>query len=80
MIKNSGFPYNVFTKLVDSCVNSITDYGGSVIGFDQHEGPLKIHLRAARAFSGVPKNSVKNAILLEIDWLLPKYRTRMGII
>ena len=36
MIKNSGFPYNVYTNLIDSCVNSITDYGGSVIGFNQN--------------------------------------------
>ena len=68
MIKNSGFPYNVFTNVVDSCVNSIADYGGCVFGFDQHEGPLKVHLRAARAFLGVPKNAVKCAILSEIDW------------
>ena len=80
MIKNSGFPYNVFTNVVDSCVNSISDYGGSVFGFDQHEGPLKVHLRAARAFLGVPKNAVKCAILSEIDWLLPKNRTRVRMI
>ena len=80
MIKNSGFPYNIFSNLVNSCVNSITDYGGSVIGFDQHDGPLKIHLRAARAFLGVPKNAVKVAILSEIEWLLPKYRTRIRMI
>ena len=66
MIKNSGFPYNVYSNLIDSCVNSITDYGGSVIGFDQHEGPLKIHSRAARAFLGVPKNGVKCAHLTAV--------------
>ena len=66
--------------MVDSCVNSISDYGGSVFGFDQHEGPLKVHLRAARAFLGVPKNAVKCAILSEIDWLLPKNRTRVRMI
>ena len=80
MIKDSGFPYNVYSNLIDSCVNSITDYGGSVIGFDQHEGPLKIHSRAARAFLGIPKNGVKCAILSEIDWLLPKYRTRLRMV
>ena len=80
MIKNSGFPYNVYSNLIDSCVNSITDYGGSVIGFDQHEGPLKIHSRAARAFLGIPKNGVKCAILSEISWLLPKYRTRLRMV
>ena len=80
MIKNSGFPYNVYTNVVDSCVNSIADYGGSIFGFEQHEGPLKVYLRAARAFLGVPKNAVKCAIISEIDWLLPKYRTRVRMI
>ena len=51
-----------------------------MIGFDQHEGPLKIHLRAARAFLGVPKNSTKCAILSEIYWLTPKYRTRLRMV
>ena len=80
MIKNSGFPYNVYTNLVESCVNSITDYGGSVIGYHQHEGHLKIQLRAARAFLGTPKNAVKMAILSEIDWLLPKNINRIRMI
>ena len=74
MIKNSGFPHNVYSHLIDSCLNSITDYGGSVIGFDQHESPPKIHSRAAPAFLSVRKNGVKCAI----DWLLPKYRTRFS--
>ena len=80
MIKNSGFPFNIFTNLVDSCVNSITDYSGAVIGFNHYEGPLKIYLRAARAFLGTPKNSIKNAIISEIGWLMPKYRGRIRMI
>ena len=51
-----------------------------MIGFGQYEGPLKIYLRAARAFLGVPKNATKNAIISEIDWLIPKYRTRIRMI
>ena len=80
MIKNRGFPYNVYSNLDDCCINSITDYGGSVIGFEQHEGPQKIHLRAARVYLGVPKNAVKCAILSEIDWILPKFRNRIRMI
>ena len=80
MIKNSGFPFNIYTNLVDSCVNSITDYSGAVIGFDHYQGPLKIYLRAARAFLGTPKNAIKNAIISEIGWLMPKYRNRIRMV
>ena len=48
------------------CVNSITYCGGSVIGFDQYEGPLKIYLRAAHAFFGVPKNATKMQLYLKL--------------
>ena len=51
-----------------------------MIGFSQYEGPLKIYLRAARAFLGTPKNAVKSAIISEIGWLMPKYRSRIRMI
>ena len=50
MIKNGGFPFKVYSILYDSCVTSITDYSGEVIGYDQHPPTLKIHSRAIRAF------------------------------
>ena len=57
MIKNGGFPFTVYSILYDSCLTSITDYLGEVIGYDQHPPTIKIHSKAIRAFIGLPKNS-----------------------
>ena len=80
MIKNGGFPFKVYSILYDSCVTSITDYSGEVIGYDQHPPTLKIHSRAIRAFIGLPKNSCSVGVLSEVDWLLPQYRTRVRMV
>ena len=80
MIKNGGFPYWVYTTLVDSCVNSIVDYTSAVTGFNHDEEALKIQLRAARAYLGIPRNGTKCAILSEIDWLLPCNRSKIEMI
>ena len=80
MIKNKGFPYNVYSILVDSCVNSICDYGGEVTGFSSYICKKQLFLRAARAFLGLPKSSPTAAISLEIDWLEPKFRTQLKMI
>ena len=80
MIKNGGFPFNVYSILYEACVTSIADYSGEVFGYNQHQPTLKLHLRAIRAFLGLPKNSVNVGVLSEVDWLLPQYRTRMKMI
>ena len=78
MIKNSGFPYSVYSKLVESCVNSIVDYGSAVFGSEKLEGPMKVYLKAARAFLGLPKNGTRCAIVSEIGWLLPGARAKIN--
>ena len=80
MIKNGGFPYNVYTILYDACVTSIADYAGEITGFTQYQSSLKVHLRAIRAFLGLPKNSCNPGVLSEVDWLLPEYRTQIKMI
>ena len=55
MIKNGGFPFNVFCTLYDACVCSILEYGAEVFGYKQYDSAFKLHLRAARAFLGLPK-------------------------
>ena len=57
MIKNGGFPYNVYSLLYNTCVTSVSDYSGPVTGYQKYDSTLKIHLRAIRAFLGVPKNT-----------------------
>ena len=80
MIKNGGFPYSVYSMLYDVCVTSIADYGGEVIGYNQYRAAEQLHLRAIRAFLGLPKNTTSCAVLSEFDWLLPKYRGQVRMI
>ena len=80
MIKNGGFPYNVYTFLYNACVTSITDYASEITGYTQFESSLQIQIRAIRAYLGLPKNSVNVGVLSEFDWLLPEYRTQLKMI
>ena len=41
MIKNGGFPYNVFCTLYDACVFSILEYGGEIFGYNFYESALQ---------------------------------------
>ena len=80
MIKNGGFPFNVYTVLYDACVTSISDYASEVTGYTQYQPTLDLHTRAIRAFLGLPKNSCNVGVLSEVDWLLPEYRTQCKMI
>ena len=80
MIKNGGFPYNVYSVLYETCVTSISDYAAEVTGYSQYQPTLDLHTRAIRAFLGLPKNSCSVGVLSEVDWLLPEYRTQLKII
>ena len=75
MIKNGGFPYNVYSLLYNTCVTSVSDYSGPVTGYQKYDSTLKIHLRAIRAFLGVPKNTCNVGVLSEVDLMLPQYRS-----
>ena len=80
MIKNQGLPFNVYSILYSSCVSSISDYASEVTGFTQYDQSVQLHARAIRAFLGLPKNSCNMAVLSEVDWLLPEYRTRLNMV
>ena len=80
MIKNRGFPYNVYSLLYKTCVCSVSQYGSEVFGFEQYDSLFRLHLRAARAFLGVSKNATSYGLISELDWLLPHYETRIRMI
>ena len=80
MIKNGGFPYNLFSLLYHSCVTSISDYSGPITGFSEYESLMKVHLRAIRAFLGLTKNACTAGVLSEVDFELPKYRTNIQMV
>ena len=80
MIKNKGFPFSVYSILYQACVCSISQYGSEVFGYEQFDSTQKIHLRAARAFLGLPKNVASFGLVSELDWLLPHYQTQIKMI
>lgn len=80
MIKNGGFPLNVYKILFNSSVCSVTDYGGEVWGYKEYEAIKKIQLKACRAYLGVPKNTPIPGLLSEINWNEPRSRTQLQMI
>ena len=54
MIKNKGFPFKIFSMLYNACVVSIADYSAEVTGFSECEATNQLHLKAIRAFLGLP--------------------------
>ena len=80
MIKNGGFPFNVYSVLYDACVTSIADYASEIMGYTQYDSTVQLHTRAIRAYLGLPKNSCSVGVQSEVDWLLPEYRTQMKMV
>ena len=80
MIKNGGFPLNVYKILYESCVCSITDYGSEILGFNEHNSLEKIHNRAIRSFLGLGKNTPIPGMRAEMGWLEPRSRTQTKMI
>ena len=80
MIKNQGFPFNVYSILYEACVCSISEYGSEIFGFVKYDSTFKLHLRAARAFLGLPKNVTSVGLISELDWLLPIHQTQTKMI
>ena len=80
IIKNGGFPYKVYTLLYNACVTSVSDYSAPVTGYPQYESTQQLHLRAIRAFLGVPRNACNVGVLSEVDLLLPRYRAHVEMV
>ena len=80
MIKNKGFPFNIYSLLYTSCVTSISDYSSAVTGFKEYDSLEKLHLRAVRAFLGAPKNACNAGVQSEVNLLLPRYRTKLEMV
>ena len=80
MIKNKGFPFSIYSILYQSCVCSISQYGGEIFGYEKYDSSFKLHLRAARAFLGLPKNVASFGLISELDWLLPHFQSQLKMI
>ena len=80
MIKNKGFPFSIYSILYRACVCSISQYGSEIIGYEKYDSAFKLHLRAARAFLGLPKNVASFGLISELDWLLPQFQSQIKMI
>ena len=80
MIKNKGFPYEVYSKLYHSCISSVSLYGSEVFGFHKFDSLHNIHLRAIRAFLGLPKNTTSCGLVSEFDWLVPQAQAQIKMV
>ena len=80
MIKNKGFPYVTYSMLYNSCVLSISHYGGEIFGYSKYNASFKLQLRACRAFLGLPKNVTSYGLLSEMDWFLPHFQGHLKMI
>ena len=80
MIKNKGFPFNIFEMLYNCCVTSISDYAHDVIGFHQYTASSTIHTKAIRAYLGVGHSANLCGLRYEMGWLEPRSRTQIKML
>ena len=67
--KNSGgLPYDVYTKLYESCVVPVISYGAAIWGTKQFSCINAIHARAMRFFLGTGKYTPNTAVQGEMGW------------
>lgn len=67
--KNAGgLPYDVYTKLYNSCVIPVISYGAAVWGTKQFSSINAIHHRAMRFFLGTGKYTPNAAVQGEMGW------------
>ncbi len=66
-----GLPYNVFTKLYDSVVWPVINYGAAVWGVRSFSCIDAVHNRAMRFFLGVGKYTPNSALVGEMAWHPP---------
>ena len=71
LLKNVG--YHTFTKLYDTDVNSILNYGPSIKAFEKDKYRQQIQYRATRYFLGVHKNGEIHALQADMGWVNVKY-------
>ncbi len=66
-----GMPFATFSKLYDSMVWPILDYGAAVWGSREFSAVNAVHHRACRFFLGVRKHTPNAAVNGDMGWTLP---------
>ena len=71
-----GFAYSTYTKLYESLVWPIIDYGAAIWGFTKYSCSNTVHHRTCKFFIGVGKYTPNAAINREMAWI-PSYCSSM---
>lgn len=69
-----GVPFDTYTKLYDSMVWPIIDYGAAVWGTKNRSCVEAVHNRAGRFFLGVKKYTPTTAVTGDMGWVSPSER------
>lgn len=77
---NKGLGYKTFTKLYDTCICPVMDYGAGVWGYESNKDLDKIHHRAMRCFLGVNKYGTKAGIEGDMAWVNPNNRRKVEML
>ena len=74
-----GMNFNTFTKLYDSFVSPILDYGSGVWGVNEFSSINAVFYRACRFFLGVGKYAPNDAMLGDVGWDPPFVRQMQSV-
>ena len=77
--KLNGLGYNTYTKLYESGVTSILDYGGEIWGFKKYKDIDLIQNKAARVFLGVHRFAPLPAIHGDLGWTSSDDRRKLAM-
>ena len=66
--KFGGFKYDTFTKLYDTLVGSVINYGAAIWGFKDYTCISYVQNRAAKYFMGVNKFTPNDAVSGDMAW------------
>ena len=77
---HGGFDFEVFTKLYDSLVSSIIEYGAAVWGHKSYSCIEAVQHRACRYYLGLGKKAPNRAVEGDMGWHLPEQRQWLCIL
>ena len=72
--KNGCLPFECYTKLYDSLVQPVIDYGASIWGTKEYKCIQAVQHRACRFFMGLGKYTPNVGIIGDMGWTLPIQR------
>ena len=77
---HGGFPYKIFTKLYNTVVQPILDYGSHVWGHKSYQCVEAVQNRALRYFLGVGKRTPIAAMQGDMGWTSQEHRQWITVI